>query len=59
MFNSTTLIIEALTQHLVTEYQRMYGRHQPDHALAIATTVRLALERIGMSDALYQTLATP
>ena len=53
MFNSTTLVIDALTRRLITEYQRMYGRHQPDHALAIATTVRLALERIGMSDALY------
>ena len=53
MFNSTTLVIEALTRRLVTEYRRVYGRREPDHAPAIATAVRLALERIGMSDALY------
>jgi hypothetical protein len=53
VFDSTTLVIEALTRHLVTEYRRAYGRREPDHAPAIATGVRLALERIGMSDALY------
>ncbi len=53
MFDSTTLVIEALTRRLVTEYRRAYGRRGPDHAPAIATGVRLALERIGMSDALY------
>jgi hypothetical protein len=53
VFNSTTLAIEALTPRLVTEYRRVYGSREPDHARAIAAAVRLALERIGMSDALY------
>ena len=53
MFDSTTLVIEALTRRLVTEYRRAYGRREPDHTPAIATAVRLALERIGTSDALY------
>jgi hypothetical protein len=53
VFNSTTLAIEALTHRLVTEYRHVYDHREPDHAPAIAATVRLALERIGMSDALY------
>ena len=53
MFDITTLAIEAVTRRLVAEYRRTYGRREPDHAPAIATAVRLALERIGMSDALY------
>jgi hypothetical protein len=31
----------------------VYGRQEPDHAGTIATAVRLALERVGYSDALY------
>ena len=53
MLNTTTLIIEAVTQRLVTEYRRVFGRREPDQAAAIATAVRLALERIALSDALY------
>ncbi len=53
MLNTTTLIIEAVTRRLVTEYRRVFGRREPDHAAAIATAVRLALERIALSDALY------
>ena len=53
MFDSTTLVIEAVTHRLVTGYGRVYGCRAPDHAPAIATAVRLALERIGMSDELY------
>jgi len=53
VFDSTNLVIEAVTHRLVTEYRRVYAHREPDHAPAIATAVRLALERIGMSDALY------
>jgi hypothetical protein len=53
MFNTTTLIIEALTDHLLAEYQRVYSRSEPDHASAISTAVRVALERIALSDAPY------
>jgi hypothetical protein len=53
VFDSTTLVIEAVTHRLVTEYRRVYAHREPDHAPAIAAAVRLALERIGMSDALY------
>jgi hypothetical protein len=53
MFDSTTLVIDALTRRLVAEYRRVYRRHEPDHAPTIATAVRLALERIRLSDALY------
>ena len=59
MFDITTLAIEAVTRRLVAEYRRTYGRREPDHAPAIAAAVRLALERIGMSDALYTTSGTP
>lgn len=53
MFDITTLAIEAVTRRLVAEYRRTYGRREPDHAPAIAAAARLALGRIGMSDALY------
>ena len=53
MFDITTLAIEAVTRRLVAEYRRVYARREPDHAPAIAAAVRLALERIGMSDAVY------
>lgn len=53
MFNTTSLVIEALSRHLVGHYRRVFGDREPDHAPAIATAVRLALERIALSDALY------
>lgn len=53
MLNTTTLIIEAVTSRLVAQYRYVFGYRAPDHALAIATTVRLALERTSFSDALY------
>jgi hypothetical protein len=53
MFDGTTLFIGALTRRLVAEYRRVYRRREPDHAPTIATAVRLALERIGLSDAPY------
>ena len=53
MFNSTALIIEAVTDRLVGQYRHVFGERTPDRAAAIATAVRLALERIALSDALY------
>ena len=53
MFDSTSLVIDELTRHLIAEYRRVYGHREPDYAPAVATAIRLALERIGMSDALY------
>ena len=53
MLDVTTLILEAATSWLVEQYRRIYGRGEPDHARTIATAVRLALERLGFSDALY------
>jgi hypothetical protein len=56
MFDSTTLIVGAVTRRLVARYRRVFGRRAPDHAGAIATAARLALERIGTSDAPYHDL---
>jgi len=53
VLNTTTLILEAMTCRLVDQYRRVYGRSEPDHARTIATAARLALERVGFSDALY------
>jgi hypothetical protein len=53
VLNTTTLILEAMTCRLVGQYRRVYGRGEPDHAGTIATAARLALERVGFSDALY------
>ena len=56
MFDSTTLIVGAVTRRLVARYRRVFGRREPDHAGAIATAARVALERIGTSDAPYHDL---
>src|SRR3954451_9215681 len=53
MLDSTTLVIAAVTRRLVDQYRHVFGHRQPDHAGAIATAARLALERIGTSDAPY------
>ena len=53
MLNVTTLIIEAITSRLVDKYCYVFGHTTPDHALTIATAVRLSLERTSLSDALY------
>src|SRR3954452_10101733 len=53
MLDSTTLVIKAVTRRLVDQYRHVFGHRQPDHAGAIATAARLALERIGTSDAPY------
>jgi len=56
MFDSTTLIVGAVTRRLVARYRRVFGSREPDHAGAIATAARVALERIGTSDAPYHDL---
>jgi hypothetical protein len=53
MLDSTTLVIAAVTRRLVDQYRHVFGHRQPDHAGAIVTAARLALERIGTSDAPY------
>ena len=53
MHNTTTLIIKAITSHLVDNYCYIFGHTKSDHALAIASAVRLVLERTSYSDALY------
>lgn len=53
MLNTTTLIIEAVTSRLVGQYRYVFGQDKPEQARAIASAVRLALERTSYSDALY------
>ena len=67
MLNVTSLVVDALSRRLVGEYRRVFGDARcrcpchdggetgagADHAPAIAAAVRLALERIGTSDAPY------
>ena len=53
MLNTTTLIIEAVTNRLCAQFRYVFGHGDPKHQLAIATAVRLALERTSLSDALY------
>src|SRR4051795_3701458 len=56
MLDSTTLVIAAVPPRLVDQYRHVFGHRQPDHAGAIATAARVALERIGTSDAPYHDL---
>src|SRR4051812_24141475 len=53
MVNTTSLIVDVVGRHLVDQYRRVYDEREPDHTAAISAATRLALERIGMSDALY------
>lgn len=53
MLNTTTLIVDALSGHLIKQYHRVFGRREPDNSIEIDAAVRLALERIAQSDALY------
>jgi hypothetical protein len=53
MLNPTTLMIDALSAHLVAIFSRAYGGCEPEHRRLINGATRLALERIGNSDALY------
>ena len=52
MLNTTTLIIEAVTNRLCAQFRYVFGPAIRS-TLAIATAVRLALERTSLSDALY------
>jgi hypothetical protein len=56
MLDTSALVLEAVTRRLVGRYRRVYGRGGPDQAGTIATAARLALERVGFSDALYHGL---
>ena len=56
MLDTTGLLLDAVIERLVGQYRRVYGRREPDHAHTIATAARLALGRIGLSDALYHDL---
>ena len=53
MVNTTSLIVDVVGRHLIDQYRRVYDEREPDHTAAISAATRLALERIGMSDALY------
>lgn len=53
MLNTTTLIVDVLSDHLVRQYHRVFGQREPDFRIEIDAAVRLALERIAQSDALY------
>lgn len=53
MLNTTTLVVDAVSAHLIRQYDRVFGRRQPDYRIEIDAAVRLALERIAQSDALY------
>jgi hypothetical protein len=53
MLDTMGLVIEAVSRHLTAQYRRVFADGEPDHRAAIATAVRLALERVALSDALY------
>jgi hypothetical protein len=53
MLNTTTLVVDAVSHHLVRQYNRVFGHREPDFRIEIDAAVRLALERIAQSDALY------
>lgn len=53
MLNTTTLIVDALSDHLIAQYHRVFGKRDPDFRIEIDAAVRLSLERIAQSDALY------
>ncbi|MEM9253652.1 MAG: Npun_R2479 family HD domain-containing metalloprotein [Planctomycetota bacterium] len=53
MFNGTQLTIDAFCDRLSEAYQRNYGTFEPSYGEIIAWAGRMALERIGQTDALY------
>ncbi len=53
MLNTTTLVVDVLSDYLCRQYRRVFGRGQPDLTPTIDAAVRLAIERIAHSDALY------
>jgi hypothetical protein len=53
MFNTTTIIVNSLTESLKSGYRNTYGNLKSDSARLIEQVVSLALEKIASSDALY------
>jgi hypothetical protein len=54
--NPTTMIIEALGNHLEENYLSLYGPQRPLYPKALNSAARLILEHIANSDALYHDL---
>lgn len=53
MLNPTTVLIEALCDHLIGTFTRAFGGCDAEHARLINGATRLGLERIANSDASY------
>jgi hypothetical protein len=53
MLNPTSLLADALGHSLAETYRRSYGDQEPHIAAGLYEAARLAIERIGSSDALY------
>jgi hypothetical protein len=53
MFTATELAVDALSSHLASHIKQQFGSSDSRLADVISSVVRLALERIGDSDALY------
>ena len=53
MFNPVGLVARAFASHLARGYREVYGRFEPDYTPTLRAIARLAVERIGDSDALY------
>ena len=56
MFNPTTIVIEAFIEELQSAYRRTYELLEFAGSDVIAFVVRMALEKISNSDALYYDL---
>jgi hypothetical protein len=53
VLNPTSVLADALGQNLAETYRKGYGDQEPHIAAALYECARLAIERIGSSDALY------
>ena len=53
MFDPLSLVSRAFATHLAHVYGEVFGRYEPDHTPTLRAIARLAIERIGDSDALY------
>lgn len=56
MINPTTLVADALADHLETYYMRMFGPEDVTHATRVTMGARLLIEQIANTDALYHDL---
>jgi hypothetical protein len=55
MIQPTTLLADALANHLIDNFSRAFGGSTPYHADVLGEAARLVIERISLSDALYHT----